>query len=137
MLVEHFMPRFCETDALGHINNVSYSAWVEQSRTSLLMGDRAVQLPAGFNFVLANVNMDFMAEGYFGHQVSNHSWIDKLGNSSLQIRTDIFQQDRQLLKASSTLVYFDLKNKHTCPMPEEFKQKISEAIKRNNDTGAV
>ncbi len=124
MLIEHFMPRFCETDALGHINNVSYSAWVEQSRTSLLMNRDDIQFLDGFNFVLANVNMNFMSEGYFGQQISNNSWISELGRSSLHIRTDIFQNDRQLLKARSTLVYFDLQRKKTCPMPDSFRELI-------------
>lgn len=127
MLIEHFMPRFCETDALGHINNVSYSAWVEQSRTSLLMNRDDIEFLDGFNFVLANVNMDFMSEGYFGQQVSNNSWISELGRSSLHIRTDIFQNDRQLLKARSTLVYFDLRQKKTCPMPDSFRELIEKS----------
>ncbi|GAA6152936.1 thioesterase family protein [Pseudoteredinibacter isoporae] len=127
MLIEHFMPRFCETDALGHINNVSYSAWVEQSRTSLLMNRDEIAFREGFNFVLANVNMDFMAEGYFGQQVSNHSWISELGRSSLCIRTDVFQDNRQLLNARSTLVYFDLTQKKTCPMPDDFRALIEQS----------
>ncbi|MBB6523099.1 acyl-CoA thioesterase [Pseudoteredinibacter isoporae] len=133
MLIEHFMPRFCETDALGHINNVSYSAWVEQSRTSLLMNRDVIRFADGFNFVLANVNMDFMAEGYFGQQVSNHSWISELGRSSLSIRTDIFQEQRQLLKARSTLVYFDLQQKKTCPMPDEFRALIENSASYRPD----
>ncbi len=128
MLIEHFMPRFCETDALGHINNVSYSAWVEQSRTSLLMNRDHIALPEGFNFVLANVNMDFLSEGYFGEQVSNHSWVSEVGRSSLCIRTNTFQGERQLLKATSTLVFFDLQKKQTCPMPDVFKAVLEQAI---------
>lgn len=128
MLIEHFMPRFCETDALGHINNVSYSAWVEQSRTSLLMNKEQIALPEGFNFVLANVNMDFLSEGYFGEQVSNHSWVSEVGRSSLCIRSNVFQGDKQLLKATSTLVFYDLLKNQTCPMPDDFKSALEDAI---------
>lgn len=124
MLVEHFKPRFCETDALGHINNVSYSAWVEQSRTSLLMDQDQFAMPDGFNFVLANINMDFLAEGYFGESVCNSSWINKVGRSSIQICTKITQAERLLLKATSTLVFYDLSKKQTCELPKAYKEAI-------------
>lgn len=127
MITETFKPRFCETDALGHINNVSYSAWIEQGRTSLLMEQPHIKFEANTNFVLAKLEVNFMAEGFFGHMIETQTRVSKVGNTSIHINSKIYQNGKQLIDANSILVYIDLLSKSPKPVTDELR-KLLEAI---------
>jgi len=127
VITETFKPRFCETDALGHINNVSYSAWIEQGRTSLLMERPDVELEANSNFVLAKLEVNYLAEGFFGCIVETQTCVSKVGTTSIHINSKIYQNGKQLIDASSILVYIDLISKSPKPVTGELR-KLLEAI---------
>ena len=63
-------PRFYETDAQGHISNVSIVGWFEAARTSLLTRVLADDVSSQVQWMLANVNIDYLAETYFGSDVT-------------------------------------------------------------------
>ena len=63
-------PRFYETDALGHINNAAIAAWFEVARISFLESLDPGGAGAGKDWVLASIKLDFVAETYYGADVS-------------------------------------------------------------------
>ena len=77
-------PRFCETDALGHINNTAFGAWFETGRINYLTSLQ--QDIVGFKpqWVLATVQMDFRDETFFGHDVSVEVFPVKIGTHRLK-----------------------------------------------------
>jgi len=50
-------PRFCETDANGHINNVAFAAWFETGRLSYLESLDEKSSSSNSVWLLASVSM--------------------------------------------------------------------------------
>ena len=76
-------PRFYETDAQGHISNVTIAGWFEAARTSLLQELLADDISSQVQWMLANVNIDYLAETHFGSDVTITLEGIAVGNSSL------------------------------------------------------
>ena len=76
-------PRFYETDAQGHISNVTIAGWFEAARTSLLAAVLADDKDAQVQWMLANVNIDYLAETHFGSDVIVSLERVAVGNTSL------------------------------------------------------
>ena len=55
-------PRFCETDALGHINNTVFPVWFEEARTPIFEMFIPTLEIKKWNLILARIELDFRAE---------------------------------------------------------------------------
>ncbi len=55
--------RFCETDAIGHVNNTSYFLYFEEARTKFLKKVYPNK-PASFAFMIANINCSYLNEAF-------------------------------------------------------------------------
>ena len=87
-------PRFYETDALGHINNAAIAAWMEVVRMQFIesvMGADSIQAQ---NWILASLQIDFVAETFFGAQVTARVTEAMLGNTSLTVLCELSGADR-------------------------------------------
>ena len=62
-------PRFYETDALGHINNASITAWFEVVRVRYLESLSQSDFSAAKAWILASIQVDFAAETFYGTEV--------------------------------------------------------------------
>ena len=116
MSIETITPRFCETDALGHINNVSYAAWLEQGRMGFFI---AAEDPFDTPLILAKLEINYRNETFHGTNVEVHSNLAELGNSSFTIAQNIYQNDLLVVEAKAVLVQFDFENKHSLPFNDE------------------
>lgn len=116
MNIEIITPRFCETDALGHINNVSYVAWLEQGRTEFF---RVNKIGKHSPLILAKLEINYCNEGFHHDKAQVHTAIAKLGNSTFHISQKVYQNEKLLIDASAVLVQFDLTNKHSLPFTSE------------------
>ncbi len=109
---EIITPRFCETDALGHINNVSYAAWLEQGRT----GYFKTHTPGGFSpLILAKLEINYRNEAFHGTLVEVQTCLEKLGNTSFTLAQKVYQGDQLVVEAHSVLVNFDHGLKQKAP----------------------
>ena len=69
-------PRVSETDMLGHINNVSVIAWLEEGR-SYMMRQFVRQWDDLPPFVIARLEVDYQAQIFFGMEVTVRSWVER------------------------------------------------------------
>ncbi len=116
MSIEVITPRFCETDALGHINNVSYAAWLEQGRAGFFIESKD---PFDTRLILAKLEINYRSEAFHGTQVEVHTHLARLGNSSFTLSQNIYQKQLLVVEASAILVQFDFKNKKSMPFNDE------------------
>jgi acyl-CoA thioester hydrolase len=78
-------PRFFETDALGHVSNVFYTAYIEIARldyfNALSDPDRT---PPNFGFMhnAAEITLRFLRPCYYDEPLDVHSRVATLGRSS-------------------------------------------------------
>jgi len=127
--IEVITPRFCETDALGHINNVSYAAWLEQGRMGFFMASKD---PFNTPLILAKLEINYRNETFHGTNVEVHTDLAVLGNSSFTMSQNIFQKGVLVVEAHAVLVQFDFENKHSVPFDEARRAHWQQFIKPAN-----
>lgn len=118
--------RFCETDALGHVNNVSYFIYLETGRVEFLRA-LGTSMDAGmWNFILAGTKCDFIKQAYFDQSLVITTYVSRIGNSSYQLAQEILDESSGDLvaKAESTLIYFDFEQQKSKPITLELRAKL-------------
>ena len=118
-------PRFYETDGLGHINNVSIAGWLEVSRMSFLGPLGKIEGMSPNDWALVSVKIDYLAETFFGADVELRVTDVTVGNSSLTIQSEIWQNGSQTVAGNSTLVHFDSQTKQSKRLPEALRERLA------------
>jgi len=103
MYIETIQPRFAETDALGHINNATLPVWFEQCRTPIFRIFVPSLEPKAWNLILAKVEVEYTAELFYGKDVVIKTGLKAIGNSSLQVYQEAWQDDRDRPIATAIL----------------------------------
>jgi acyl-CoA thioester hydrolase len=101
--------RFCDTDKLGHVNNVSIASYIEAGRCELfykLLQDAGTS--AEIDFVLARLAIDFRREIFYPGTVEVGSRFLKLGNRSITSGYGVFIGDACVATAECVNVFFDM-----------------------------
>ena len=124
MFKENLEPRFCDTDALGHINNTSYLEWFEGARRPLFKIFVPDLDPKKWNLIIARIELDFLAQGEFEKEIEIHTGVDKIGNSSFQIIQTAKQAGIEIAKCRSFMIHFDYKANKSIPLTNDIKDKL-------------
>lgn len=117
-------PRFCDTDALGHISNTVIPVWLLEGRESLL---RLFVPDLDFrkaSLVVVRTEIDFPAELRFGTDVEVTTALEKIGNSSLVVVQAIFQGETCACRARTVMVNFDAVNRRAQPIPDALRPQL-------------
>jgi acyl-CoA thioester hydrolase len=119
-------PRFYETDALGHINNASIAAWFEIVRMKFIdsLGGRESWQAA--HWILASLQIDFVAETFFGTDVIARVTGAEVGNSSLKVLCEMHQEGKLTVKGRAVLVYLDLESKQPARVPDGLRRQLGD-----------
>ncbi|WP_275975005.1 acyl-CoA thioesterase [Shewanella gaetbuli] len=119
------MPRFCETDALGHINNTVIPVWFEAARDPVFEIVNPGQDLSKWNMIIAGFTIAFNAPTFYGKAVVVKTHISRIGNSSFEITQSCWQQGRQTAEAKTTMVHYDYQTEKSQPLSDEVKQQLS------------
>src|SRR5699024_3386690 len=68
MIESEIKARFCETDALGHVNNTSYFVYLEQARVEFFEELGAPMGMSEWPFILGHISCDFLRQVYFNQR---------------------------------------------------------------------
>ena len=99
--------RFADVDLLGHINNVSMAGLFEHGR-GLFNHSMAVQRRTeGQRWLIARVELNYLAEAHFPEHIYISSGISRVGNSSWDIASAAFQNDECKAVCMTTIVLTD------------------------------
>jgi acyl-CoA thioester hydrolase len=119
-----FKPRFNDTDALGHINNASIATWFEEGRRSIFEYFIPDLDPKKWNLIIARLEIDYLAQGYYQKAVTVKTAVEKIGNSSFVLVQEAFQEGTIISRGKSFLVCFDYEKQKSIPIPESIKEKL-------------
>ena len=119
-----FNPRFNDTDALGHINNASIVTWFEDGRRPVFEYFVPDLDPKKWNLILARIEVDYLAQGYFQKPTTIKTSVEKIGNSSFVLLQEAIQQGTVISRGKSFLVCYDYTNQKSSPIPEDIKTKL-------------
>ncbi len=95
--------RFQDLDILGHINNVAMAALFESGRVRF---NREIGLlrPSGHRFLVARVEINYLAEGHFPEDANLFHGIGKIGTRSWDMLGLCLQGGKPLATCDVTLV---------------------------------
>ncbi|MCR9103746.1 MAG: acyl-CoA thioesterase [Gammaproteobacteria bacterium] len=118
-------PRFYETDAMGHINNATLAAWFEVARVryiEALAGDGAA---VGRDWILATITVDFLDETFYGSDVELRIVDASIGNTSLTVFCEMWQDNRLTVKGKAVVVHIDYDAKQPRRVPDAMRRRLS------------
>ena len=110
--------RFCDTDKLGHINNTALAQWLEVGRVDM---ERCC-LPGEADVLLRKLDIDFLAEVQFGPLTTVRTGLERLGNSSIVLHQEVWQEGICCVTATAVEVWFDPKSRLSASVPEKFRK---------------
>jgi acyl-CoA thioester hydrolase len=116
------VPRFCDTDAMGHINNTAVPQWLEMGRTDLLMN----RLPKAPTLMARRLELDYDREMYFDKKTVVKTAIEKLGNSSVVLRQEVWQDGELRAKARDYEVFVDMTTRRAAPLPQWLREALAD-----------
>jgi acyl-CoA thioester hydrolase len=128
---KHWTPvtlRFSDQDSMGHVNNVSYGAFVEAGRNAYVMQYLNAEAHPGIDFVLARVTIDFRAEMHYPGTVDVGTCIKRVGGSSITIGSGLFKDGKLHATAESTNVFIDLATRKSCPVPADIREELNRQL---------
>ncbi|MGO4887234.1 acyl-CoA thioesterase [Anaerobacillus sp. MEB173] len=122
--------RMCETDALGHINNVSYFTYLEQARVEFFKGLGAKMDTNDFKFILASTKYDFINQAYFDQKLKITTTVTRVGTKSFGLEHDIvdFQTEQLIGKGEETIVVFNFEKQKSENIDQRLRSKLNNYI---------
>ncbi|MFC4320395.1 acyl-CoA thioesterase [Litchfieldia salsa] len=122
--------RFCETDALGHVNNVSYFIYLEDARVKFFEMLGTSSDLSDWKFIVASIKCDFVGQGYFNRNLTVTTRVSKVGNKSFELEHNIFEKstNRLIATGSVVMVYFNFDMQRSEPIPEVLRGQLNQFL---------
>lgn len=117
--------RYADTDRQGHVNNANFSSFLETGRVEVLYNPDYPILAAGASFVIASLKLNFRKEITWPGQVDIGTGLSKIGNSSMVICQQLFQNGETVADAETVIVQVDDGTGRGKPLSEAAKAKLS------------
>ncbi|KZN51291.1 acyl-CoA thioesterase [Pseudoalteromonas luteoviolacea] len=125
MLTEKIMPRFSETDVLGHINNTVLPVWFEAARAPIFKIFTPDLNPHNWKLIVAKVEVVFKGELFYGQEVEVKTMIEKLGNSSFVILQQAWQHGECCAEGRTVMVRYDFASKSSELLSDAEREALS------------
>ncbi len=122
--------RLSDTDRQGHVNNVSFSFFYEAGRAAIVLENEKLLLPDCF-FVIVTTTIDFVGELHYPGTVTVANGIERIGNSSINVKQALFQEGRCASVSSSTMAQVNIAAKSSQPLSDEAKIFLSQMLMTN------
>lgn len=121
-------PRFCDTDALGHINNTVLPVWFLEGRESILRIFNPSLSTEEVSLVLVKIEIEYLEEMFFGKPVEIRTYVLRIGTSSILVGQEAWQEDKLCATGSATMVNFDKHSRKSVPIPADVKKQLSQHL---------
>lgn len=119
--------RFSDTDASGHVNNVSFVAYFELARTRYFQDVFGKLNTFGQGFILGEVSCRYKAQAFFGDSLVAECGLTGIGGASFRSGYRIVNQDGILVATGSSItVAYDFKAKKTLRITDEWRHAVAE-----------
>jgi acyl-CoA thioester hydrolase len=125
-VVHEIMPRFRDTDAMGHINNAVYVSYLEVGRQAYWRKMAENPDYRRVPFTLASVHIDFRSEALVNEVLEVGIRMDRIGTKSFAFAYEIWEKTsgRTGVEATSVQVCYDYGTKQTLSMPDDLRRRL-------------
>jgi len=96
--------RFSDQDAVGHVNNVAFAAYVETGRVAFGHGLHPGG-DAGSSFILAQLVIDYRAQAHYPGEIRIGTRLVAVGRTSFTLGHGVFKDDACIATARCVLVH--------------------------------
>ncbi len=107
MFTRTIEPAFHDTDALGHINHTRLPIWFERARNDLFRLFTPDLDPGRWRLIIARLEIDYLAELFYGQDVEIRTYLTRLGGSSFTVTQEAWQSGRLASRGHAVLVHYD------------------------------
>jgi acyl-CoA thioester hydrolase len=122
MFSEIIVPRFSDTDALGHINNTLLPVWFEGARDPVFKIFMPTLDTSDWRLILAKIDVEFHAQLFYGHQIEVRTYISRIGGSSFDIYQEAWQKNTKCASGTAVMVHFCFKDQSSAKIPDSIKE---------------
>jgi len=126
-------PRVSETDGVGHINNTTLPVWFEAARNPLFDLFTPDHDFAKWKMVIVKTVLEFTGQIYFGKDVEVNVWVKKIGNSSLELYEELYQEGNLCARNTAIYVNYDLDSQKSEKIPEAIRQELAKHLWKEKD----
>ena len=125
-VVHEIVPRFRDTDAMGHINNAVYITYLEVGRQAYWARLEGNNDYRSVPFILAGVTCDFRSEANVDEVLEIALRCEWIGTKSFAFRYEIRERAsrRLVIEASTVQVCYDYAAKRSFPVPDALRSKL-------------
>ncbi|MEG3620177.1 thioesterase family protein [Magnetovibrio sp. PR-2] len=110
--------RYGDTDRQGHVNNAVFTTYLETGRCEVLYNPDNGLLLDATSFVIARVDVHFVAEINWPGRVEIGTGISKVGNSSIGLHQAVFQDGTCVCRADSVIVQMNDATRKSQPLSD-------------------
>jgi acyl-CoA thioester hydrolase len=123
--------RYGDLDPQGHVNNAKYLTYFEQARVQYTIGLGLFSKDQSFmeiGVIIADIHITYLEPIYFGKEIKVGVHVAKLGFKSMTWEQNIIDAEtgKELAKGEVVLVTYDYKKGNTIPIPQQWREKITE-----------
>ena len=125
MFSEKLMPRFSDTDALGHINNTLLPVWFEGARDPVFRFFMPDLDTNNWQLILAKIDVEFHAQLYYAEEIEVRTYIGRIGGSSFTVYQEAWQRNNKCASGTAVMVHFCFENQSSLKIPENIKTQMA------------
>ena len=118
--------RYVDTDRQGHVNNAVFATFFESGRVAFLYDPKVPLAPAGCEFVIARLTIDFRAELRWPGMVDIGSVVTSVGRSSIIVGQGVFEGDTCAATGETVVVLTDATTRRPTPLTDELRARFAE-----------
>lgn len=117
--------RYVDTDRQGHVNNSVFSSMLETGRIEIFYDPNKPLASENCSFVIANINLDLLAEIIWPGNVDIGTRVSRIGRSSVNIEQALFQDGRCVATAKTVIVHVNNATRRSHPLNEAAIAQLS------------
>jgi len=116
--------RFADLDRNGHLNNVKFFEFCQESRVSLFRAVGAHDGEDGRAWMIAALSITFLGQVHAPGNIETGTMVLKFGNSSLQLGQGVFNSGRCVATAEMTMVRVDQETSKPYPIEPVLRERL-------------
>jgi len=124
--------RFCETDAGGHVSNVSYFIYLEEARSKFFqaVGFTGKEKRGNIDFIVASTSCDFLAQAYAGQTLAIATKVERIGTKSFKLAHEVTDHEtgKGIASGWAAIVCFDYQKQQTEKVPPMLREILEEFL---------
>jgi len=121
-------PKFGDIDGLGHVNNTVIPGWFEQARNEIYRVFNPEFDFSSWNLILVRYEVDFVSQLFYDKDVEVKSFIFKIGQSSFEVRQEVWQGEKLCCKGKTVLVHFDFQKQKSVVIPAHIRAVLEQSL---------